>query len=165
MTHRPPDEPRTPDDKEDGEEPAPTSGDFNVVVGPPPRGSIGSGNVYIRDADAHGNVIHNSPESEAYGFGARAGPSGKAFGAFANAGAQPELLPLLQQLVAALQKAGDGEGTTAVTQLMTEVQSSEPDAGIIKRTWDTVKAAATVNDATAVVLRVEPLIHSLLQAL
>ena len=110
MTDRLPNEPRKPDDKEDEKEPAPTAGDFNVVLGPPPHGSIGSGNVYIRDADAHGNVIHNSPESEAYGFGARASRGGKAFGAFANADGEPELLTLLQQIVAALQEAGNDRG-------------------------------------------------------
>ncbi len=165
MTDRLPNEPRKPDEKEDEKEPVPTAGDFNVVLGPPPHGSIGSGNVYIRDTDAHGNVTHNSPESEAYGFGARASWGGKAFGAFANADGEPELLLLLQQLVAALQEAGNDEGAGAATQLMVEVQSSKPDAGVIGRTWGAAKAAATLNGATTLALRVEPLIHSLLQAL
>jgi hypothetical protein len=48
---------------------------------------------------------------------------------------------------------------------MVEVQSSKPDTGIIRRTWDAAKAAATLNGATTLALRVEPLIRSLLHAL
>lgn len=152
-------------DSGDEEEPAPAAGDFNVVLGLPPHGSIGSGNVYIRDADARSNVIHNSPESEAYGFGAHAGPGSKAFGAFANAGGEPKLLPLLQQLVATLQEAGDGEGAASAAELMVQVQSSKPDAGVIARAWQVAKAAATVNGATTLALQVEPIVHSMLRAL
>lgn len=165
MTDHPADEPQKPDSEKGEQESTPTGGDYNVVLGPPPPGSIGSGNVYIRDADARGNVSHNSPESEAVGFAAHAGPGGKAFGAFASAGGESELVPLLQELVATLQGAGDEKGAETTAELIAEALSANPDANIIGRTWGVAKAAATLNGATALALKVEPLIHSLLNAL
>lgn len=157
----PPNEPDEPDEPEEPDEP-PTAGDYNVVLGPPPPGSIGSGNVYVRDADARGNVMHNGPEAEAIGFGAQAGPGGKSIGAFSGATGETELIPLLRDLVAALQTAGDGDGAAAATDLVRQVQSRQPNAGAIARAWEIANGAATLNGLTTLALRIEPLIHALL---
>lgn len=138
---------------------APRIGNDNTYVGPEPAPSMGDGNTIYTLADANGNVILNKGGT-AIGAGARADSTSIAIGARAMGGDLPQLAELLAQLRQVFDDEGMAETVEAVEGLVEETETQSPNAHKIGTLWETIKAAATTNEAITLITRITPLLIS-----
>ena len=130
-----------------------------VVIGHvPAHTEVGDGSVIIGATDSHGNTIINQPM--AVGRGATAGPGSIAIGAFAGAG----LLPLSSALVADVHQLAElvAQQNSAIIssefeKFRAELAQDNPRRSAVMGAWEGVKAAATINGAHALLLKLSEL--------
>jgi len=135
-------------------------GKDNVIIGNVPSDlEVGDGNVIIGATDSHGNTIINTPM--AVGRDAQAGPGSIAIGARAKAGSAVTLGEALQNLIRIAEEARDKETVVLLSQIDTELEKAEPDKSVIRRAWDAVQAAASINGAYSLVQAITNFFSSL----
>ena len=141
-------------------------GKDSVVMGNvPPNAQVGDGSVVIGATDSCGNTILNT--SMAIGRGAQAGAGSIAIGTFANAGPGKqqviaELQASLQEFSELLAKNQNDTLARAFSEFRSALRQPEPDKSLILRSWDGVKAVATINGAHTLLTKISPLLFSLL---
>ncbi len=73
-------------------------------------------------------------------------------------GADPELIPLLEELALRLEQDGETAAAAQVEHVMTIVESENQDGTKLRKLWDAVKVAATTNEAVGLIARIGPLL-------
>jgi hypothetical protein len=107
-------------------------------------------------AQVHYNVATASGDG-ASASAAQASAEGATATATAS-GADPELMPLLEELEALLRSEGDGATAEMVAHVTTLVESETHDGTKLRRLWDAVKVVATTNEAVGLIARIGPLL-------
>jgi hypothetical protein len=133
-------------------------GKDSVVIGNvSPNADIGDGSVVIGATDANGNTIINTPM--AVGRGAFAGPGSIAIGAGAGAGS--EIGIILSQLNEVIKNTNDPELIRSFSFFVSEIHSPKPDKSLLKKLWDRIKVAATLDGVIGLTSKVSAFLATL----
>jgi hypothetical protein len=135
-------------------------GKDSVVMGNVPQNlEVGDGSVVIGATDARGNTIINRPM--AIGRNAQAGTNSIAIGAGANAGIHSNLVAAIHELSKLAQQSNDSQAVAHLGAISGELNKSAPDKSFILKSWDAVKAAASLDGAYSLLAKISLAIASL----